>query len=235
MASLRLKSYIPLVKFLSATLGPDYEIALHSYSSKGSSLIALENGHISGRELGAPLNAHSLEAVSSGAYKTSDYMNDYTTRSLHGKMLRSCTFFIKDDHEDLIGLLSINFDDGRYQNLIHDILKLCHSDNFVEQKYIYRDQQPNPQPTEQEHESLHSSVKDAVDDVLEKLILSRGLPVERLTLEEKLELVAHMYDKGIFILKGSVKEVALKLNCSQTSIYRYVKNLKKKNLSQGQE
>lgn len=228
MASLRLKSYIPLVKFLSATLGPDYEIALHSYSSKGSSLIALENGHISGRELGAPLNAHSLEAVSSGAYRTRDFINDYTTLSSKGKMLRSCTFFIKDEHEELIGLLSVNFDDRRYQDLIHDILKLCHPDNFVEQKYIYRDQQSIAQPLEDEHESLHSSVKDAVDDVLDRLISDRGLPVERLTLDEKLELVEHMYDKGIFILKGSVKEVAAKLGCSQTSIYRYVKNLKKK-------
>lgn len=231
MASIRLKPYISLVKFLSATLGPDYEIALHSYSSKGCSLIALENGHISGRAMNAPLNTHSLEAVSSGAYKNCEYINDYTSLSATGKMLRSCTYFIKDERDELMGLLCINFDDRRYQKLIHDILKLCHPDNFVEQKYIYRDQEAIAQPLDKGHENLHSSVSDAIDDILGKLMSGRGLAVERLTLEEKLELVEHMYDKGIFILKGSVKEVAVKLGCSQTSVYRYVKNLKKKESS----
>lgn len=227
MASVRLKPYYPLITFLAKTLGPDYEIALHDYSTKGSSLVALENGHISGRHLGAPLNTRCLEAIYSEEYRNCHFITDYTTRSAEGKMLRSCSFFIKDDQAELIGLLCINFNDARHQNLIQDILRLCHPDNFVEQKYIYKDQHTIPEASAEELENLHSSVSEAIEDRIRKIVLSKGIPVERLTADEKMEIVKEMYDKGIFILKGSVKEVSIHLKCSQTSVYRYVNNLKK--------
>lgn len=226
MASLRLKSYIPLIKFLSSTLGPDYEIALHSYTAKGCTLIALENGDISGRQLGAPLNSRSLHAISTGEYRSLDYITDYTALSAKGRILRSSTLFLKDDRGELYGLLCINFDDSRHMKLIQDVLKLCHPDNFVEQKYEYRDSRPVTEIPGTEPENLHGSVGGVVEDYLQKYLADKNVSVERITLDEKLEIIEFMYHKGVFILKGAVKEVAKRLGSSQTSVYRYVKNLK---------
>lgn len=46
--------YIKLVDFLDAIMGPRSEIALHDLSDFSRSIIALSNGHISGRSVGGP-------------------------------------------------------------------------------------------------------------------------------------------------------------------------------------
>lgn len=43
-----LYSYKTTVKFLGSVLGPDYEVVLQDLSNKNHSVIAIENGHISG-------------------------------------------------------------------------------------------------------------------------------------------------------------------------------------------
>ncbi|SDL33532.1 helix-turn-helix transcriptional regulator [Natronincola ferrireducens] len=226
-----LKHYIQLVEFLGVTLGPDHEVALHDFADKSGSIIAIANGHISGRSIGAPLSKNSLEAISKGVYRNQNYIVYNAALSPKGKMLRTCTFFIKDSYENLIGLLCINFDDSRYQSLIQNVLKLCHPDNYVEQKYFYNHETAPVEAIDNDIESFHSSMEDVVDDILEKIISQRGMPIERLLPEEKLEIVDLMHEKGIFILKGAVKYAAQSLKCSQASIYRYLKKSKEKDNS----
>ena len=50
-----LYSYKTTVKFLGSVLGPDYEVVLQDLSNINHSVIAIENGHISGRTLAALL------------------------------------------------------------------------------------------------------------------------------------------------------------------------------------
>ena len=50
-----LYSYTTTVKFLGSVLGPDYEVVLQDLSNINHSVIAIENGHISGRTIGSPL------------------------------------------------------------------------------------------------------------------------------------------------------------------------------------
>ena len=52
-----LYSYTTTVKFLGSVLGPDYEVVLQDLSNINHSVIAIENGHISGRTIGSPLTS----------------------------------------------------------------------------------------------------------------------------------------------------------------------------------
>ena len=52
-----LYSYKTTVKFLGSVLGPDYEVVLQDLSNINHSVIAIENGHISGRTIGSPLTS----------------------------------------------------------------------------------------------------------------------------------------------------------------------------------
>ncbi|HPE37244.1 MAG TPA: PAS domain-containing protein, partial [Spirochaetales bacterium] len=45
-----LKAFLPLVKGLSIALGPDCEVVLHDVSDPAHSIVAIENGSISGRK-----------------------------------------------------------------------------------------------------------------------------------------------------------------------------------------
>ena len=102
-----LYSYKTTVKFFSSVLGPDYEVVLHS-SNKNHSVIAIENGHISGRTIGSPLTSAVFQMLSSKVYEENDFIANYKGVAENGHILRSSSMFIKDSNGNPIGLLCIN-------------------------------------------------------------------------------------------------------------------------------
>ena len=220
-ANALLRQYVKLTEFLGAALGPDYEVALHDLTDKNRSIIAIANGYISGREIGAPLTNMALSVLKDESYEWQDYRLHYSGVSAAGNALRSSTMFIKEDGK-LIGMLCINFDDSRFQSFAQQVLTLCHPNQFV---------QALEQPPEGEHASRPETVRnataavahDAIAHELERL----GVPATRLTSEERLLIIAALEESGIFLLKGAVKDVAAGLGCSQASVYRYLSQVKK--------
>lgn len=69
-----LYSYKTTVKFLGSVLGPDYEVVLQDLSNKNHSVIAIENGHISGRTIGSPLTSAVFQMLSSKVYEENDFI-----------------------------------------------------------------------------------------------------------------------------------------------------------------
>lgn len=218
-----LQQYIKLTEFLGYTLGPDYEVALHDLTNKNSSLIAIANNHISGREIGAPLTQMALSILKDRSYETSDYKVHYCGASSDGRNLRSSTFFIKQNGR-LIGMLCINFDDTRYRTINEHILHLCHPDRFIKD-VLFQSALDSSEPPERFPTSTENMVSDAVNHVLDRF----SLPADRLTAEERQAAISELEKRGIFLLKGAVKDVATMLHCSQASVYRYLYQLKNNN------
>ena len=223
MNKVKLAQYTALVKFLGAALGPDYEIVLHDINGKDQSVAAIANGRISGRNVGAPLTDKALRFIADKTYQDQDFLCNYTGRSKDGRTLRASTMFIKDDGGRLIGMLCINFDPSRYQKASQDILKLCGLDGeiFLEDNHLH---------PAGEVENFSDSISEVTDTVL-KRYLKDGIPPERLTQEEKMAIVKQLEERGIFLLKGAVNEVATRLHCSAASIYRYLGKINKQNES----
>lgn len=222
-----LQHYVKLTEFLGLALGPDYEVALHDLTDKNRSIIAIANSHVSGREVGAPLTNVALSILMDKSYETSDYRLHYSGVSVNGKELRSSTMFIKQNGR-LIGMLCINFDDSRYQAVGRQIMNLCHPDLFAEallQPAKRDDSAPGGAlpPQETFRNSTEAVALDAISQELGRL----GVEASRLTSEERLRIIAGLEESGIFLLKGSVKDVAAGLHCSQASVYRYLAQLRK--------
>ena len=53
-----------------------------------------------------------------------------------------------------------------------------------------------------------------------------SVPLDRLTQAERADIVAKLYEQGMFELRGAVQFTVKKLGCSQASIYRYIKKAK---------
>ena len=126
-----LYSYKTTVKFLGSVLGPDYEVVLQDLSNKNHSVIAIENGHISGRTIGSPLTSAVFQMLSSKVYEENDFIANYKGVAENGHILRSSSMFIKDSNGNPIGLLCINFDDSRYMELHEKLFSMIHPGNFV--------------------------------------------------------------------------------------------------------
>lgn len=219
-----LNQFTKLVEFLGKVLGPDYEIVLHDLTDTRYSIVAIANGHVSGRSVGAPLTNLGLKVMTMGSYKNSDYLINYNGASRTNRVLRSSTMFLKDDNGEIVGMLCINFDDSKYVALSEEILKLCHPDELILQNKSYDSVNSilNDVP-----ENFSESIEEVTQTVLQKVLAHENIPVDRLTQDERLSIVDVLNQKGIFMLKGAVSEVAKQLHCSEPSIYRYLNILNK--------
>lgn len=219
-----LQQYVRLTDFLGRALGPDYEVALHDLTDANRSLIAIANGHISGRKVGAPLTNRALSILRDKSYEHSDYrIHDYGL-SVNGKELRSNTMFIKEGSR-LIGMLCINFDDSRYRAVAGGILGLCHPDVFVASAVSAV--APESASAQLAPETFSHSPEAVVRDAVGRELERRGVTAERLTADERAEIITALDEGGIFLIKGAVKDVAAELSCSQASVYRYLARVEK--------
>lgn len=205
--------------FLGKVLGPDFEIALHEIDTENQSIIAIANGHVSGRGVGAPITDLGLQMIKNKIYEKNDYILNYKGISRTGKILRSSTIFIKDDDGSLLGMLCINFDDSRYLNISRQVLQLCQS-HFSSQDDLTLLSEPNT--LSDAVENFPETLKEVIETVLNDYLKTHNIPGDRLTQTEKIQIVDLLNQKGIFLLKGSVSQVSKKLHCSEPTVYRYL-------------
>lgn len=219
-----LRPYVSLVEFLGEVLGPDYEVALHEINAGSQSIIAIANGHVSGRKVGAPVTDLALKFMKERVYKTHDYILNYKGISKSGKVLRSSTIFIKDENSALVGMLCINFDASRYRNVSQQILQLCNlpAETLIEAETVSPEL---PSTLSDVVESFPDNIGEIIENVMEVCLPESGLLHNHLTQSQKIHIVELLNKRGIFLLKGAVSQVAKRLHCSEPTVYRYLSAL----------
>lgn len=206
-----LKKYIPLVDFLAEVFGDDAEVVLQDVSDFNNSVISIRNNHISGRKLGAPATNLVLK-VMNGNFTDKNYVTNYRGVSAVGKVVRSSTYFIKDDKNVVVGMLCINIDIDKFvqlKNHLDGILKLPEE--------IF----------EKTTERLSVSAEGLASDSIETILEESGISPERMSQEEKMEVVYKLDKNGVFLVKGSICKVASVLNVSNATIYRYLSKIRR--------
>ena len=209
-----LEKYIELVHFLGAVLPRHFEIVLQDVRSQ--SILAIENGHVSGRRVGSPMTDYSLRVLSQGSWKNEPYNVNYDGCTQDGRKLRSSTWFIREEGR-LLGMLCINVDIQQYEALSRAVLAL----GGLNPETLWK---PRENESEPPLEQFHSNISDLTQSIVSELV--SNLSVDRLTQEEKIAVVAELDRRGTFLIKGAVSDVAAQLACSEASIYRYLTLIK---------
>ncbi len=215
----QLEQYGVLVDFLGQALGSDYEIVLHDLSDGNNAVVAIANGQISGRGLGAPLTNLALRFLADKEYVHQNYKIGYRGISAHHTQLCSSTMFLKDAQGTPIGMLCINYDPARGIAAANAVLSMC---GLPPVTAAAAQSESAPVATENFVGSLPDSVRAAIEEVTG----TPGIPASRLTMEEKIKIVDALNQGGLFYLKGAVSEVAAQLGSSEATIYRYLSKLK---------
>lgn len=220
-------SYQKLAQFLALMLGPNYEIVIHDATKDNVPIIAIENGYITGRQVGDSASMFTLKTIASKQYLEQDYMSNHDVLSKNNKPLRSSTYFIKDNGK-LLGLLCINFDDTQFIDLARKMLELVHPNEIIQG----RENQNNQQ------EDLNENVSDIVYQTIEEYLNNIHLLtshtndaqfesiVSQLTPEQRSAIIAMLQERGVFLVKKAVSDVATILQISEPSVYRYLSKLK---------
>lgn len=211
--------YILLAEFLHKTLGPEYEIVLHDFNDDEHSIAYIANGHISGRDTEKTLAKEFLSFLDEKTIEENNYLSSNKGIAMSNKVTRTSSFFIKDENNDLTGMLCISFDGSKYINLAKNILQLTYMENAsIENERLH---------TFDFIDDITLAISSVTDKALDNTLDYANIPVERLTQEEKLHIIKQLYDKGVFMIKGAVSEVAEKLAVSEATLYRYIRMVNK--------
>lgn len=203
------RALLPLVKGLSVALGPDCEVVLHDVSDPGHSVVAIENGSISGRKVGDPITDYGLFSLKSAATAEVDYVSNFLARTKDGRRMRCNTLFLRDDGGSIVGYLCINCDMTRAEmakGLLEHLTTIA-------------------SPVYSEH--FGDGVAPAGDDLLQRNLRLipelLGKPFHLLNRLERLEAIRQLEEKGFFLLKGSVEAFAQEAGVSVFTVYRYLR------------
>ncbi|MDO9592254.1 MAG: PAS domain-containing protein, partial [Erysipelotrichaceae bacterium] len=99
-----------LVKGISAEFGPNCEVVLHDLTEDVEhTIVAIENGHISGRRVGDSASEIVLETIGAHGNSLDDKYN-YHIRTKDGRILKATSICVRDDEGKVTGILGINYD-----------------------------------------------------------------------------------------------------------------------------
>lgn len=204
-----LRNYLPLVDFLAEHLGENTEVVLHDLTALHESIVAIRNGHISGRTAGSPVTDLSLAIIEQAKHREDAYISGYSGRSAKGYALRSSTFFIKDSKGQLVGLLCLNSDNHALENAYASLGELVSAMGLAEETEV--------------GETLHRDVEELVQSGLARLHPGQE-NAGTLSNQQKKTLVQALGKQGVFKVKGAVGYVAQTLEVSVPTVYRYLQS-----------
>ncbi|MFT8311267.1 MAG: PAS domain-containing protein [Sporolactobacillus sp.] len=210
-----LERYKDLVDFLGEVLGDDTEIILHDVTDLENSIVAISETNLSGREIGSPVTNLILKMLKEGRSQNKSFITNYEGVAKDGTILRSSTFFIRNEKDEIIGMLCINVDYKKMERVIDYLSKFIGVRKPEEKKSL---------PTV---EHLSPSIEDLAKASIKEIVGGVNIPPERMSQEERLEIIEKLNENGIFLLKGIVSIVAEELCTSEASIYRYLSKVKK--------
>ncbi len=208
---MELNAYIPIATFLYDFLGAEAEIVL--IDTEKEEVIFVKNSFDGDIQIGSPIRNVEQQFVEKKLYEEKNSVINYRAFSSDRKKLRSASYFIKNNSNDLIGILTINYQVEElihFRDLINNLISGSQEAKLKEEKF---------------YESFDLSFEDLMTTTIQDALTTYNIPPNRLSHDEKMELIRTLDKKGTFLMKGSVPELAKILNTSETSIYRYINRI----------
>jgi len=196
-----------LTKGIAEEFGPNCEVAIHDLKAGYEhSIIAIENGHVTGRKIGDVASRIAMETIHSDLQHEDHY--SYSTRTNDGRILKSTTICIPDKNGKAKALLCINY----------DITQLMVSNkimsDFISMKEIKNNDEANV--------AIPTDVNQLLEDLIEESYELIGKPVSVMTKEDKMKAIKFLESKGALLIKRSGDKISKFYDISKYSLYSYL-------------
>lgn len=190
---------------IAAQFGSNCEVVVHDLTTenKESTVVYIENGHVTNRKLGDGPSNVVLEALKKNPEDLKDHL-DYMTKTTDGKILKSSTIYIRDEHRQVIGIFSINYDITgllMVENSLHSLIGT---------------------KKEEEVESIPTNVNDLLDDLLEQSVRLVGKPVALMNKEDKIKALKFLNDAGALLITKASEKLTAYFGISKYTLYSYI-------------
>lgn len=196
-----------IAKGIAAQFGTNCEVVVHEVSNRStsSSIVAIENGHVSGRVIGDGPSQVVLEQLGSDARCPEDH-HSYLTRTPDGKLLKSTTVYIPDTRGKVGAILGINLDISSLVMAEQALSSITSTMNR---------EQDTPA-------KISHNVNDLLDDLIEQSDRLVGKPVALMTKEDKVRAIHFLNDHGALLITKSGDKIASHFGISKYTLYSYL-------------
>ena len=200
-----------MAKGLAGQFGQNCEVVIHDLRGKDleHSIIAIENGHVTGRSIGDGPSHIVLESLKEDPGMLQDRIS-YLTRTSDGRVLKSTTLFIRDDEDRVIGLLGINYDISMLVSLEGSLRDFTGQDRLTS-----------------EPEAISRNVADLLDELLERSVSLVGKPTAMMSKDHKIRAIMFLDDNGAFLITKSGPKVCQYFGISTYTLYSYLDEIRK--------
>ncbi|MDD6642812.1 MAG: transcriptional regulator [Faecousia sp.] len=196
-----------IAKAVAAQFGSNCEVVVHEISecSTSNSIIAIENGHVSGRKLGDGPSQVVLEQLGNDGSCPEDHLC-YLMRTPDGKLLKSTSVYIPDDEGKVAAIFGVNFDISALVMAEQALNSLTLTMNHDQET-----------PARITH-----NVNDLLDDLIEQSDRLVGKPVALMTKEDKVRAIRFLNDHGALLITKSGDKIANHFGISKYTLYSYL-------------
>lgn len=189
---------------LQRLLDPFCEVVVHDFRDFEHSIIHIE-GNITNRKVGDAATDLLLSKASLG--DTDEDLYNYLTSLPGGRLMKSCTIFLRDESGKAYGAFCVNFDISTFANM-RNVLS-----NFLA-----------TEEKDDTSETFATDIEETIQAILTETLYELGQQLPLMSRDEKVGLVGRLADKGIFQVKKAVPIIADQLGLSRATVYNYLRD-----------
>lgn len=196
---------------LAIQFGSSCEIAIHDLKTKDleKSIVYIENGHVSNRQTGDGPSGIVLETLQSDPSTIHDKLS-YLTKTEDGRILKSSTFYIRDDDGSISYIFSLNY----------DITAFTAASTAIQSLIATKDNLPDL--TGDSPRQITHNVNELLDLLIEQAVAKVGKPVALMNKDDKVAVVQYLDHAGAFLITKSGDKVSSYLGISKFTLYSYM-------------
>lgn len=212
-----------LVEPLAQALPPTTEVVLHDLSKLPKSIVAIA-GEVTARKVGDPPTDVLLHFLRSGDESS---LVGYRTELPGGHEGRSTTIILRLISGEPVAALCINSDVTQWRQASQLLA------GFLRQGAPKPPDTPGPPTADMvdpshavvRRETFAHSVDELADALIGQAIAAVGVPVELMKKQHKVEVVAELESRGLFMIRDAVDMVATALQVTRYTIYNYLNEI----------
>ena len=196
---------------LAIQFGSSCEIAIHDLKTKDleRSIVYIENGHVSNRQTGDGPSGIVLETLQSDPSAIHDKLS-YLTKTEDGRILKSSTFYIRDNDGSISYIFSLNY----------DITAFTAASTAIQSLIATKDKLPDL--TGDSPRQITHNVNELLDLLIEQAVAKVGKPVAMMNKDDKVAVVQYLDHAGAFLITKSGDKVSSYLGISKFTLYSYM-------------
>ena len=204
-----LEPFMPMAAFLAGTLPYAYEIRLFDCTEKGMPIVRWFNAK---RSYDDALRKYIRRLLKTPVVAQNGMLLNRADVGIKDKLYKTSFYFVKDADDRIAGVLTVS---------------VMLNDWFAAYGFFESVLSVETEDISEIRATPPTDSKAPTLEMIDTIVCESTDVPERLTPDEKSELILDLYDAGVFDLKGAVAKAAEALHMSEPSIYRYLAQIRR--------